>query len=81
MNLAGCTELQALLVDTTGSAADSQQTDESQSANDWAIQQVGESIRPTVSSVDARTSSTSGMSGSVNDDPVIIISHVIHDAA
>lgn len=84
--LAGCSDFQEQLVETTQTSAETRTegADESQSAREQEVQQVGEAIRPAVVSVDTKMTSSSGGGGTgwfVDDHLIITNSHVIDGAS
>jgi len=90
-SLAGCTELQTSLVETTEPTETARSTDESEQAgtantggDTQTVQQVGKAIRPAVVSIDTQTNNTSGSGGTgwfVTENLLITNSHVIDGAS
>lgn len=90
--LAGCAEFQESLVETTRTPEDdtdpeetrTRATDESQSARESDVQQVGKAIRPAVVSIDTMTSASAGSGGTgwfVDEHLIVTNSHVIDGAS
>jgi S1-C subfamily serine protease len=83
--LAGCTELQESLIETTQPTDETQQAVSSGTqADNQEVQEVGKAIRSAVVSVNTKTGSTAGGSGTgwfVTENLVVTNSHVIDGAA
>jgi len=91
-SLAGCTELQESLVETTEPADkttqpidETEQAEVSESrASNQQVQQVGKAIRPAVVNISTRTGTTAGSSGTgwfVAENLVVTNSHVVDGAS